>query len=78
VEFTVRTSGIIDLKLSSFEQQLERIITKLRTSERKSQTWDKIEPKMTFLNEKVSNLKKKSLKNTLHETSRQKHRPYEK
>ena len=52
--FEEKTSGIIDLKLSSFEQQLEGINTKLRIIASKSQIWDNIEPKIKMLNNKVS------------------------
>ena len=54
MEFTEKTSGIIDLKLSSFEQQLEGLNTKLESIARKSQMWDNIEPKIKMLNDKVS------------------------
>ena len=54
MEFEEKTSGIIDLNLSSFEQQLKEINTKLGSIARKSQMWDNIEPKIHFLNDKFS------------------------
>ena len=54
MEFTEKASGTIDLKLSSLEQQLEGLNTKLESIARKSQMWDNIEPKIKMLNDKVS------------------------
>ena len=54
MEFKEKTSGIIDLKLFSFEQQLEEINTKLGSIARNSKIWDNIEPKIQILNDKVS------------------------
>ena len=54
MEFTEKTSGIIDLKLSNFEQQLEGLNTQLGSIARKSHMWDNIEPKIKILNDEVS------------------------
>ena len=56
MEFTEKTSGIIDLNLSSFKQQLEGMNTKLGSIGRKSQMWDNIEPKIKILNDKVKKI----------------------
>ena len=58
MEFEEKTSGIIDLKLSSFEQKLKEINTKLGSIARKSQMWENIEPKMKDLNNKFSKVDK--------------------
>ena len=58
MEFEEKTSGIIELKLSSFEQQLEEINTKLGNIARKSQMWENIEPKIKDLNNKFSKVDK--------------------
>ena len=59
VEFTEKTSGIINTKLSSLEQQVERMNTNLASITEKTQVWDDVESRMNMWNEKVSSLEDK-------------------
>jgi len=58
-EFTEKTSGIIDTKLSSLEQQVEQIKMNLASITENTEIWSDIEPKVNMCSEKVSSVEGK-------------------